>query len=225
MRVDFACVKSPADSEIKLSEYANDLISYYLDSLIAELASSQEARTSLLSSYETYRALRPPKPSYSYFATENSVDADWWRYRLRLLQLLGGDHIAASQYDVAGTLRRIEQYKDELVPEMVVLDGRQGRHQEALRLLTHRLGDFDTAIMYCLQGGTNTYSPIAGPRDERRAITPSGQSALFAQLLAEFIALDDMNDRVVQTSQLLERFATWFDVSEVCNFRVFGVKM
>ncbi|KAI9725874.1 MAG: hypothetical protein M1828_002503 [Chrysothrix sp. TS-e1954] len=198
-----------------LSAYANDLIQYYLDSLIGELGSSPAARASLLASYKAYKTLSPPKPSYSQYATDNALPADWWSYRLRLLQLLGGDHPAASQYDVAGTLQRIEQYKDELVPEMIILDGRQSRHQEALQLLTHQLGDFDTAVMYCLLGGTNTYSPIAGPRNERRAVSREEQSALFARLLEELINLEDLTDRMDQTSEVLERFALWFDVYKV----------
>ena len=198
--------------------YADDLIGYYLDSVLEELESSRESRTSLLSSYEAYRALRPPKPTYSQFATDNALDAEWWRNRLRLLQLLGGSHGAASKYDLSGILRRVEPHKEELVPETIILTGREGRHDEAIRLLTHGLGDFDTAISYCVLGGSSTYSPISGQQRQATLPLPQQQVALFSSLLQEFFRIEDLNDRVIQTSELLDRFAGMFDVNQVCLF-------
>jgi hypothetical protein len=121
------------------SEYINELIVYYLDIVTSKLEESKEARATLVQTYESYRALRPPKPTYRQFITDNTIDEEWWHSRLRLLHLLGGSQGIASQYDVAAILERIAPYSQELVPEVIILDGRQSHHQNALRLLTHGL--------------------------------------------------------------------------------------
>lgn len=200
-----------------LAQYANDLISYYLDSVLGELETNEAARSIVHTSYEAYRAMRPPKPSYSNFAADNAPDAEWWRNRLRLLQLLGGSHGAASKYDVAAVLERVSPHEKELVPEMIILDGRQGRHKEALRLLTHGLGDFDTAVSYCALGGASLYGAISDPALNRPRPSRKEQVELFSYLLEEFIRIEDMSDRISQTSELLTRFAGWFDIGHVRN--------
>ncbi|APA10477.1 hypothetical protein SS1G_07013 [Sclerotinia sclerotiorum 1980 UF-70] len=197
------------------SEYINELIAYYLDIVTTKLEESPEARAILIQTYESYRALRPPKPTYRQFITENPLNEEWWHSRLRLLQLLGGSQGSASQYDVAAILARIAPYTQELVPEIIILDGRQSHHEEALRLLTHGLGDYDTAINYCLLGGSSIYHPISGTLSPATLPTRSEQAALFHSLLAEFLKIDDLSNRVEQTSSLLERFGGWFDVGDV----------
>lgn len=197
------------------SEYINELIAYYLDIVTTKLEESPEARATLIQTYESYRALRSPKPTYRQFITENTLDEEWWHSRLRLLQLLGGSQGSASQYDVAAILARIAPYTQELVPEVIILDGRQSHHEEALRLLTHGLGDYDTAINYCLLGGSSIYHPISGTLSPATLPTRSEQAALFHSLLTEFLKIDDMSNRVEQTSSLLERFGGWFDVGDV----------
>lgn len=183
--------------------------------MLAELETSQQSREALLSSYEAYRALRPPKPTYSQFATDNAPNTEWWNNRLRLLQLLGGSHGAASQYDLSGILQRIQPHKQELVPETIILSGREGRHEDALNSLTHGLGDFDTAVRYCVLGGSSTYSHISGR--QRQDVMPSHeeQMGLFQYLLEQFLCIQDLDDRITQTSELLERFAGWFDINHV----------
>ena len=146
-----------------------------------------------------------------------SINGDWWRNRLRLLQLLGGSHGAASQYDVPGMLARIEKHESELVPEMIVLVGKQGQHTEAIRLLVHGLRDYDTAVSYCLRGGTSTYSPISGSLPKDAAPTRTEQETLFRHLLQQLLNVEDNEDRLAQTSELLERFGPWFDPIEVIN--------
>ncbi|ESZ97623.1 hypothetical protein SBOR_2024 [Sclerotinia borealis F-4128] len=197
------------------SEYINELIAYYLDIVTTKLEESPEVRAVLIQTYESYRALRPPKPTYRQFITENTLDEEWWHSRLRLLQLLGGSQGSASQYDVAAILARIAPYTHELVPEIIILDGRQSLHEEALRLLTHGLGDYDTAINYCLLGGSSIYHPISGTLSPATLPTRSEQAALFHSLLTEFLKIDDVSNRVEQTSSLLERFGGWFDVGDV----------
>ncbi|KAG4030347.1 hypothetical protein MFRU_012g00870 [Monilinia fructicola] len=197
------------------SEYINELIAYYLDIVTTKLEESPEARATLIQTYESYRALRPPKPTYRQFITENTLDEEWWHSRLRLLQLLGGSQGSASQYDVAAILARIAPYTQELVPEVIILDGRQSHHEEALRLLTHGLGDYDTAINYCLLGGSSIYHPTSGTLSPATLPTRPEQAALFHSLLAEFLQIEDVSNRVEQTSSLLERFGGWFDVGDV----------
>ncbi|KAJ9667180.1 hypothetical protein H2201_002700 [Coniosporium apollinis] len=199
----------------KQTQYANELIAFYLDMVVSELGSSEDSRSILLQTYETYRALRPPKPTYRQFITDNAMDTEWWHSRLRLLQLLGSSQDLASSYDVSAILTRLEPHEQELVPEMIILNGRQGKHEDAIRLLTHGLGDYDTAISYCLLGGSSIFRPISGfmPRD---TVPPREEQAkLFGYLLHEFLRIEDMSDRIERTGELLERFGGWFDVADV----------
>lgn len=39
--------------------------------------------------------------------------------------------------------------------------------------------------------------------------------SLFAYLLEEFLHIQDLDQQITQTSELLERFAGWFDVEQV----------
>ena len=198
----------------KSVKYANDLISFYLDSVLHVLGTSNEARDILSQSYETYRALHPPKPTYRQFITENAAPMAWWHDRLRLLELIGGSHGSDFSYDVGHILSRIEPYEQDLVPESIILDGRQGRHEQALRLLTHGLGDYHTAVNYCLLGGASIFHPISG---SSAIAVPSReeQAVLFGYLLTEFLRIEDASDRLERTSELLDRFGSWYDVRDV----------
>ncbi|KAL1853679.1 hypothetical protein VTK73DRAFT_8905 [Phialemonium thermophilum] len=203
--------------------YVDELVAYYLDVVIRDLQASATSRDTVAASYEAYRALRPPKPTYHQFLADNAPpDDEVWQSRLRLLQLLGGDHA----YDSAAIRARIlAAFPDDdaaeqlLVPEAIILDGREGQHEAALRLLVHRLGDYDTAVSYCLRGGSNTVgigSSNSAREDARsRATTTTTTRRLFRVLLGEFLALDDVSDRVEQTGALLQRFGGWFDCLEV----------
>ena len=195
-------------------KYANDLISYYLDSVLTVLGSSEEARDILAHSYLTYRALHPPKPTYRQFIIENALPFPWWHDRLRLLELIGGSHGSDFSYDVEAILSRIEPFEQDLVPESIILDGRQGRHQQALRLLTHGLGDYHTSVNYCLLGGASIFHPTSGSAG---LVPPSReeQAVLFGCLLTEFLRIEDVSDRLERTSELLERFGSWYDAREV----------
>ena len=199
----------------KSFQYAKDLISYYLDSVLAELTSSEEARSILSQTYESYRALYPPKPTYRQFIIENALSQDWWQDRLRLLELLGGSHGADFSYDVSEILTRIEPFEKELVPESIIIDGRQGRHQQAIRLLVHGLGDYHTAINYCLLGGASIFHPVTGSLALAEAQSRDEQVILFGYLLSEFLQIEDFNERLERTSELLERFGSWYDVRKV----------
>lgn len=197
--------------------YVNELITYYLDIVINHLKSSPQAREGIAGTYEAYRALRPPKPTYRQFLNDNAPPEDEvWQGRLRLLHLLGETH----EYDFKAIRSRISQAlpaaraeEQLLVPEAIILDGRERRHEDALRLLVHRLGDYDTAVSYCLRGGASIYTPHPGRRESMP--TEDTQAGLFKALLREFLAIEDVSDRVEQTGTLLERFGGWFDVKDV----------
>lgn len=197
--------------------YVNELIAYYLDIVISHLKTSNEARKAIAGTYEAYRALRPPKPTYRQFLNDNAPpDDEVWQGRLRLLQLLGETH----EYDFKAIRARISEAlpaaraeEQLLVPEAIILDGRERRHEEALRLLVHRLGDYDTAVSYCLRGGASIYTPHPGRRESMPA--EDTQEGLFRALLREFLTIEDVSDRVEQTGALLERFGGWFDVMDV----------
>lgn len=117
-------------------------------------------------------------------------------------------------------LKRLEPYENELVPEMIILHGRQEQHQEALRLLTHGLGDFDTAISYCLYGYSSIFRPTTSgtlPIPQSELPSAAEQSRLFSFLLQEFLNIEDISQRIERTGELLERFGGWFDISEVLS--------
>lgn len=199
--------------------YVNDLIMYYLDVVVDELKSSEASREVVMATYDTYRALRAPKPTYLHFLTDNAPrDDDVWHSRLRLLQLLGGAH----DYDAAVIKARLAQLPEELlVPEAIILSGRDKAHDVALRLLVHQLGDYDSAVSYCLRGGTSitssytTYAAAASSAASSPLPSVDTQRALFAVVLRELLALADASDRVEQTGALLERFGGWFEVDDV----------
>lgn len=140
---------------------------------------------------------------------------EWWNSRLRLLQLLGGNYGGPSSYDLEYILTRLAPYEQELVPEMIILNGRRGRHEDAIRLLTHGLGDFDTAISYCLLGGSSIFRPAPGSVRQDAIPSREEQAKLFGYLLHEFLRIDDLNERIERTSELLDRFGSWFDLLEV----------
>jgi hypothetical protein len=141
---------------------------------------------------------------------------------MRLLQLLGGGNTTqftsaptpSLNYSIPAVLARIEPFQNELVSESIILDGLQGRHREALRLLTHGLGDYDAATRYCLFGGPRSTSSTGAPLEFAEM---SRQSELFRYLLDEFLQIRDLSERIERTSDLLGRFAAWFDVREVLD--------
>lgn len=199
------------------TKYADDLIGYYLDSVLSVLESSEPARESLAQSYSTYRALEPPKPTYLNFIHQNAPPEPWWQSRLRLLQLLGGDHYASAStsagselaYSIPTVLARLAPFSKYLVSESIILDARQGRHHQALSLLTHGLGDYDTAIRYCYFGGPQ--SARRGSIDASQLPTFEVQKDLFDAVLDEFLSIEDSSTRLDRSSELLAKFAKWFD--------------
>jgi vacuolar protein sorting-associated protein 3 len=203
-----------------LDRYADDLIGYYLDSVLDVLESSEAARESLATTYTVYRSLPSPKPTYLNFITDNAPLEAWWQSRLRLLQLLGSGGYAAADstkeltYSVPKVLERLSPFSSYLVSESIILDARQGRHKEALKLLTHGLGDYDSAVRYCYFGGPST---AASSRTIDISELPPRdlQQELFNYLFREFLQIQDKEDCLERTSQLLGKFATWFDPLEI----------
>ena len=167
-------------------------------------------------SYTTYRALTTPKPTYLNFIRENAPTEAWWLSRLRLLQLLGsggyatasGTSAKALTYSVDTVLDRLAPFSKYLVSESIILDARQGRHNEALKLLVHGLGDYDTAVRYCYFGGPSTPS---GTIDVSMLPSHEKQSEQFNVLFHEFLQIEDDEERIDRTSHLLGTFAAWFD--------------
>ncbi|CZS77343.1 unnamed protein product [Fusarium graminearum] len=188
--------------------YINDLMAYYLDVVVHDLESSEESRTIVRATYAAYRALQAPKPAYSHFLRDNAPpDNEVWHSRLRLLQLLG----EANDYDAAAIRDRISTLPDDLlVPETIILAGRERKHNDALRLLIHNLGDYDTAVSYCLRGGAGTTGAAPSERPSFEE-----QRRLFGVVFQEFLSLEDISDRVEQTGALLERFGGWFEIDDV----------
>ncbi|TIA39016.1 hypothetical protein D6C78_03573 [Aureobasidium pullulans] len=194
------------------NQYANDLIYFYLDTVTEAIDNeSTSAKDILLTSYHTYRALLPPKPTYSQFILDNSLPDTWWQNRLRLLQLIGG----SSVYDVEAISNRLDAYSSVLVPEMIVLAARRDEHQKALKLLVHGLADFDTAVRYCLLGGSSIFHPASASSTPIATPSKEEQEVLFSHLIHCYLDLDDEEQRLERVAELLERFGSWFDVAEV----------
>lgn len=200
-------------------QYANELISYYLDNVLSFLSTSPAALSILDDSYRTYRALIAPKPTYRQFITDNTIPEAWWHDRLRLLELLGGSYGTGFSYDVPRVLERIQPFEDALVPESIILEGRQGQHLQALRLLTHGLGDYHTAINYCLLGGSSIFHPSETTNQASNLAIPTHQEQkdLFQHLFIEFLAIESLSDRQERTSELLHRFGVFFDLLDVLH--------
>jgi hypothetical protein len=78
-----------------------------------------------------------------------------------------------------------------------------------LRLLAHDLKDFQGAETYCYSGGT--FVETTTSKADHAAL----QRELFPQLLGEYLRLENMNDRVTQTVNLLDRWGQFFDVKLV----------
>ncbi|KAI5458409.1 hypothetical protein BGZ63DRAFT_406834 [Mariannaea sp. PMI_226] len=188
--------------------YVNDLIAYYLDVVVTDLETSPESSNMVRATYEAYRALQAPKPTYHHFLRDNAPDDnEVWHSRLRLLQLLGSNH----DYDAGAIRDRISTLpSDLLVPETIILAGRARQHEDALRLLIHNLGDYDTAVSYCLRVGSGTSASTSADAPD-----PQEQRRLFHVVLRELLALEDASDRIEQTGALLERFGSWFEIDEV----------
>lgn len=196
--------------------YINELVTYYLDIVTEELRSSATSREAIMAAYDAYRALGAPKPTYHHFLAENAPPGnEVWASRLRLLQLLGGPN----EYDTKGIQKRISSLPgDLLVPEIIILAGRERHHKEALRLLVQKLGDYDSAVAYCLRGGISLFStPDGSAAANVEPVDYDQQRELFHVVLREFLSIEDISDRVEQTGALLERFGGWFDVMDVLN--------
>ncbi|KAI5810256.1 hypothetical protein DFH27DRAFT_538765 [Peziza echinospora] len=172
--------------EKKNFTYANELLLIYLKSLTGILSTSESAKSALKSSYEAYRSLELPKPTYRAFLEENTLPAssssssssssggeeDWWNQRLRFLDLLASASEVRASYDTDMVKENLEPYKDLLVAEMIVLYGRAGNHELALNLLVQQLQDFDGSVQYCFYGGKEN-SPMSG---KKRAYNGVGKS-------------------------------------------------
>lgn len=78
-----------------------------------------------------------------------------------------------------------------------------------MRLLAHDLKDFQGAETYCYSGGT--FIETIKTKDDHAAL----QRELFPQLLANYLRLESMNDRVTQTVTLLDRWGRFFDAKLV----------
>jgi hypothetical protein len=115
-------------------------------------------------------------------------------------------------YSIHTVLERLAPFSTYLVSESIILDARQGRHKEALRLLTHGLGDYDTAVAYCYFGGPAPTS--GGPVDASSLPSRDKQKDLFTYLLQEFLRIEDVIERLERTRELLGKFAAWFDPLE-----------
>ncbi|KAF8477075.1 hypothetical protein BDZ91DRAFT_787678 [Kalaharituber pfeilii] len=212
--------------------HSHELLMIYLGSLTSTLSSESPATAALKSSYEAYRVLNLPKPTYRKFLEENTLpstshgdDTDWWNQRLMFLDLLASASEIGAAFDNTMMMERLEPFKGLLVAEMIVLYGKGGSHDKALQLLVHELRDFDGSIEYCLNIGKTTSSIISAiatdkskkrdkDADRRRR---EEQERLFGLLLVEALKLDEWVVRQEWVELLLDRWGTWLDVAHVLS--------
>lgn len=114
---------------------------------------------------------------------------------------------------------RLQPFSDVLVPEMIILNGRRGAHIEALRLLVHGLGDYDTAIRYCLLGGSSIFNPSGAVQEDSTMSLPekTEQEELFGHLIHEFLRIEDAEERIERSAELLDKFGSFFDIAQVLS--------
>ena len=208
----------------------------YLDSLTKTL-SQEAAIETLSSSYDTYRALSIPKPTYRKFLQDNALlspgvkdEDDWWSRRLIFLDLLSSSSssssgeengVATRTYDAQAMITKLAPFSHLLLPETIVLYGRVSRHEDALSLLVSILGDFAGGVEYCLYGGshrpltTQKGKPVAGGSTRGGLAPRKKQEELFALLLVEVLKMGDWVRRQEWVEMLLQRYAGWLDVLQV----------
>ncbi|KAK6540099.1 hypothetical protein TWF694_008927 [Orbilia ellipsospora] len=191
--------------------YANDFIALLLDQMIADLENNPTLKEDVQLTTDFYRALHPPKPTYSEFLNDNTRGEEWWRNRAVLLDFLSGP----TPYNVPDVAAKVEPWKDVLIAEMVIFYSKDQNHEEVLKMLCHSLKDFDTAIKYCLYGALSMFQ--RSRTSSARALPREEQSKLFNILLVEFLKISDYEARLEQTSSLLDRFGGWLDVQHVLN--------
>ncbi|KAG8630411.1 hypothetical protein KVT40_002030 [Elsinoe batatas] len=200
----------------KQPQYSADLISFYLSSLLDTLKSSDPARDALRTTIEVYLSIPAPKQTFLAFTEDNAPREEWHTHRLRLLQLLS----STSPIDISSITTHIQPYADLLVPETIVLFSRANQHEEALTALVHQLGDYDTAVRYCLRSGRDVFpisvriktSPLSDASPQNTT-----QRNLFALLLEQYLSINDIDTRLSLASELLARFGAWFDAPTILS--------
>lgn len=64
-------------------------------------------------------------------------------------------------------------------------------------------------------GGASIFHPISGSLTPHAGSTKEDQATLFGYLLTEFLQIEDVSNRLERTSELLERFGSWYDITQV----------
>lgn len=211
--------------ELQNIAFANDFISLFLDQMIADLENSPTLKEDVQLTTDFYRALHPPKPTYSEFLNDNTRGEAWWRNRAMLLDFLSG----GTPYNVKEVEAKVTPWKEVLIAEMIILYSRERNHEEVLKMLVHSLKDFDTAINYCLYGAISMFQrqrnmmPSSSSSSSSRAVEwivelpREEQSKLFNLLLVEFLKIDEYETKMDQTGSLLDRFGGWLDPQHVSS--------
>ncbi|BFZ61163.1 hypothetical protein YB2330_002222 [Saitoella coloradoensis] len=198
---------------VKNPVYQNDLVALYAEDILTRLE-NENIRRQVEESVSQFRAVSRPKPSFIGFLQEtvSSIEDEAYRKfvqtRLKLLDFLQAD----VHYEAQDFFESVQQRESLLPAELVILYGKFGRHMDALRLLCHDLKDFQGAEIYCLHGGLSM-SELKRP--VRGAVAAKVRRELFTMLLSELLALENREEQMTQTCDLLEKYCAYFDVAEV----------
>jgi len=213
-----------------LTKYSSELIDFYLDQLMTELSDPLSNLPSMLEAAdEIYKGLSIPKISYLDFVKDNlsrDMNSNWTRHRLRFIELLGSTSL--SQTTIQNFAEKLTPFSHLLVAEMIILHHLRKDHELVIRLQVYELFDIDSAIRYCLNGGSSTiFSPSMFSSKPLSAISAAmnqpdpcnqNQRQMFKSLLGELVSITTATpvQRTI-TISILQQFSAWFDLSFVLN--------
>ncbi|KIJ36750.1 hypothetical protein M422DRAFT_178931 [Sphaerobolus stellatus SS14] len=144
----------------------------YLDQLISYMEEGETAEffALYLSLFDypvfEYSIQNSPTPFLTHLATLVDASSPMFkliRTRCRAALFFQG----SAYYDVSSIRDRLLPWKESLSFEVAIVDGKLGRHDEALRLLVHNLRDTTCADAYCALGGCAISPRVAQSVGER----------------------------------------------------------
>ncbi|KAF8320486.1 hypothetical protein DL93DRAFT_2052874 [Clavulina sp. PMI_390] len=128
-------------------ELHDELATKYVDKFLELISDSTTALE--LSEIATKFSTTPARgPFLLFFAKYGLLSQELTQSRLKAALFLQG----SAFYDAAAMRKRFEPFKDTLLLERAILDGKLGNDRSALTSLA-QLGDFSSAEAYCTLGG------------------------------------------------------------------------
>ncbi|ODQ68309.1 hypothetical protein NADFUDRAFT_48956 [Nadsonia fulvescens var. elongata DSM 6958] len=157
--------------------------------------------------------------------------------RLNLINLLRQSDIL---YDSKEVIEALSQDREAFVMELAIVFSRSISYEEVIKILVHELGDYDTAVDYCQNGGALSYPrekekekiggmkagailneeiPLitSGPITSYTSLVHTRQKELFNILFGELLKISDKRRSKQVTENFLEIWGTNLDIEFVLN--------